>query len=139
LRCSGEQFDSDLGLYYLRARYYNPLTGRFMSRDPNDPGPFDSDGNPVDPTTLHKYLYAGGNPVNALDPSGRGFIEFTLQLVREVPGVTLVVGLTGGACALLGAEEAFGHSPLPEGPEKTLDDRLCAIFGAAAFVLGFLP
>jgi RHS repeat-associated protein len=30
----GEQFDSDLGLYYLRARYYNPLTGRFMSRDP---------------------------------------------------------------------------------------------------------
>ena len=32
----GEQFDPDLGLYYLRARYYNPLTGRFMSRDPED-------------------------------------------------------------------------------------------------------
>ncbi len=31
----GEQFDSDLGLYYLRARYYNPLTDRFMSRDPD--------------------------------------------------------------------------------------------------------
>jgi RHS repeat-associated protein len=30
----GEQYDSDLGLYYLRARYYNPLTGRFLSRDP---------------------------------------------------------------------------------------------------------
>jgi RHS repeat-associated protein len=30
----GEQFDPDLGLYYLRARYYNPATGRFMSRDP---------------------------------------------------------------------------------------------------------
>ncbi len=30
----GEQYDSDLGLYYLRARYYNPVTGRFMSRDP---------------------------------------------------------------------------------------------------------
>ncbi len=29
----GEQWDSDLGLYYLRARYYNPLTGRFMSRE----------------------------------------------------------------------------------------------------------
>jgi RHS repeat-associated protein len=30
----GEQYDSDLGLYYLRARYMNPLTGRFLSRDP---------------------------------------------------------------------------------------------------------
>ena len=30
----GEQYDSDLGLYYLRARYYNPPTGRFLSRDP---------------------------------------------------------------------------------------------------------
>lgn len=32
----GEFFDSDLGLYYLRARWMNPLTGRFMSRDPED-------------------------------------------------------------------------------------------------------
>src|SRR6185437_3670325 len=30
----GEAFDGDLGLYYLRARWMNPLTGRFMSRDP---------------------------------------------------------------------------------------------------------
>ena len=37
----GEQYDP-LGLYYLRARYYNPLTGRFMSRDPEDPQPLDS-------------------------------------------------------------------------------------------------
>jgi RHS repeat-associated protein len=29
----GEQYDSDLNLYYLRARYYNPATGRFLSRD----------------------------------------------------------------------------------------------------------
>lgn len=45
----GEQFDSDLGLYYLRARYYNPITGRFMSRDPADPQPFDSNGTLTDP------------------------------------------------------------------------------------------
>jgi RHS repeat-associated protein len=59
-----EQYDSDLGLYYMRARYYNPLTGRFMSRDPED-------GKAVDPKTLHKYLYAGGDPVNGVDPMGR--------------------------------------------------------------------
>jgi len=66
----GEQFDSDLGLYYLRARYYNPTTGRFMSRDPNEPGPFDSNGVPTDPANLHKYLYANGDPINGIGPDG---------------------------------------------------------------------
>jgi RHS repeat-associated protein len=60
----GEQYDSDLGLYYLRARYYNPLTDRFLSRDPED-------GIDTDPKTLHKYVYAGGDPVNLADPTGR--------------------------------------------------------------------
>jgi len=60
----GEQYDSDLGLYYLRARYYNPVTGRFLSRDPEG-------GKPIDPKTLHKYLYADGEPVNGIDPTGR--------------------------------------------------------------------
>jgi RHS repeat-associated protein len=60
----GEQYDSDLGLYYLRARYYNPNTGRFMSRDPEE-------GKAKDPKSLHKYLYAGSNPINWMDPTGR--------------------------------------------------------------------
>ena len=67
----GEQYDSDLGLYYLRARYYNPLTGRFMSRDPED-------GKHWDPKALHKYLFAGGDPIDAKDPTGRDIIEFAL-------------------------------------------------------------
>jgi RHS repeat-associated protein len=68
----GEQYDPDLGLYYLRARYYNSLTGRFLSRDPLG-------GKAVVPRTLHKYLYAGGDPVNQIDPSGRGALfEFAL-------------------------------------------------------------
>ena len=71
-----EQYDSDLGLYYLRARYYNPLTGRFMSRDPED-------GKAVDPKTLHKYLYAGGDPVDAIDPRGRDIIEYDLGILAE--------------------------------------------------------
>jgi RHS repeat-associated protein len=46
------------------ARFYNPATGRFMSRDPED-------GKAKDPASLHKYLYAGGDPVNGVDPTGR--------------------------------------------------------------------
>jgi RHS repeat-associated protein len=67
----GEQYDSDLGLYYLRARYYNPNTGRFLSRDPKDSQAIDATGAPVDPQSLHKYLYAGDDPVNRIDPLGR--------------------------------------------------------------------
>jgi RHS repeat-associated protein len=74
----GEAYDSDLGLYYLRARYYNPLTGRFMSRDPEN-------GLPWLPMTLHKYLYAASNPINRVDPSGRAdFLESALVIERDI-------------------------------------------------------
>ncbi|MGB0012204.1 MAG: RHS repeat-associated core domain-containing protein [Candidatus Sulfotelmatobacter sp.] len=65
---SGDRFDSNLNLYQLRARYYNMLTGRFETADPTA-------GKVYDPKTLHKYLYAGGNPVNASDPTGRDIFE----------------------------------------------------------------
>ena len=71
----GEQFDPDLGLYYLRARYYNPLTGRFVSRDPKEHSPYEFEHKPLDPARLHKYLYAGGDPVNRIDPMGRELEE----------------------------------------------------------------
>jgi RHS repeat-associated protein len=102
----GEQYDSDLGLYYLRARYYNPLTGRFMSRDPDG-------GNLIDPISLHKYLYANGDPVNAQDPRGRGvavesalldaaLISFqTVQAVLRVTAVYRTAFCTLGQALIL--------------------------------------
>ena len=77
----GEQYDADLGLYYLRARYYNPLTGGFLSRDPNE-------GQIKVPATLHKYLYAQGDPVNRADPKGRdAIIEFAIENGETEEGV----------------------------------------------------
>ncbi len=60
---TGEQWDHDLGMYFLRARYMNTETGRFHTLDTFE-------GRNVDPQTLHKYLYAHGNPVFGFDPSG---------------------------------------------------------------------
>jgi RHS repeat-associated protein len=64
----GEQWDGDLGLYYLRARYYNPQNDRFVARDTKP-------GNRFLPGTLHKYVYTAADPINLRDPSGHGFID----------------------------------------------------------------
>jgi len=53
---TGEQRDSDSSLYYLRARYYDPTTGRLLSQDPMRAG--------------HAYAYVSNNPANFVDPSG---------------------------------------------------------------------
>ena len=62
-RYCGEQFDETTGLYYLRARYMDTSTGRFISQDSYA-------GSISDPVSLHKYLYANSNPVTYSDPSG---------------------------------------------------------------------
>jgi RHS repeat-associated protein len=60
---TGEQYDTITDSYYLRARYYNPEMGRFLSSDPFE-------GWLTDPLSLTNYPYVHGNPVNATDPSG---------------------------------------------------------------------
>jgi RHS repeat-associated protein len=65
---SGQQFDPDLGQYYLRARTYNQGTGRFWTMDTYQ-------GNSQDPQSLHKYLYAQDNPVDGSDPSGNDDLD----------------------------------------------------------------
>jgi len=62
-RYCGEQLDETTGLYYLRARYMDTSTGRFISQDSYA-------GSISDLTSLHKYLYANANPVMYSDPSG---------------------------------------------------------------------
>jgi len=102
----GEQFDSDMGLYYLRARYYNPQTGRFMSRDPYDPELIDEYGNPTDPRYLHKYLYTNGDPVNMIDPAGLDSVEYALPLgIIAIPSTKVLLAV-GGTLACLTLWEA---------------------------------
>jgi RHS repeat-associated protein len=85
---AGEQFDADLGLYYNRARYYNPQTGRFWTMDSYE-------GMQDEPPSLHKYAYCHADGVNGTDPSGK---VMTL-------GETMVVGaLVGG---LLSATDTY--------------------------------
>ena len=58
LRWNGQYQDTDTGLYYLRARYYDPSTTQFLTRDP------------LEALTQDAYGYGGGNALNNSDPSG---------------------------------------------------------------------
>jgi len=61
---TGEWQDAEVGLVYLRARWYAPEVGIFTAPDPF-PGVL------AEPGSLHPYRYVLGNPVNYTDPSGQ--------------------------------------------------------------------
>ena len=76
---SGEQFDVELQLQYLRARNYDQNTGRFTSAD-------DFAGRFNDPQSFHKYGYANCDPVNKIDPSG--FDAYAVYRKLAIPGLS---------------------------------------------------
>jgi len=94
---AGEQYDPDLHLYYNRARYLNTSTGRFWTMDTFE-------GSDWEPTSLHKYLYAGGDPTDRVDESGNDFdIGSEISAVEigntlaALPTLTAVEYLQGGS------------------------------------------
>ena len=70
-RYCGEYFDKETATVYLRARYYDPSTGRFTQRD-------SLAGNITDPLSLNLYTYCANNPVFFCDPSGHFVVEAAL-------------------------------------------------------------
>ena len=60
-RYAGEYYDLETGFIYLRARYYDPTLGRFISEDPICDG-------------INWYSYCAGDPVNFVDPWGEDAI-----------------------------------------------------------------
>lgn len=59
---TGRDFDFETGLYYYRARYYDPSSGRFLTEDPIQFG-----------GGINFYAYVGNNATNRTDPDGTAF------------------------------------------------------------------
>jgi RHS repeat-associated protein len=112
-RFAGQYLDAESGLYYLEARYYDPVTGQFLSRDP------------AAALTRSPYGYVAGDPVNAADPGGlspdregagdcaqgpegAGCLPDGSGDNGGIAGALLPVGIAGGAaiCAFGGCEAA---------------------------------
>lgn len=83
LRYTGREQDEDTGLYYYRARYYDPEVGRFLTEDPLG----------FDAGDVNFYAYVGNNPINYNDPSGK--IAFAIPLITG--GIGAIAGAAGSA------------------------------------------
>ena len=98
IRYRGYYYDKDLGLYWLKTRFYDPQTGRFISPDSVEY---------LDPETLggiNLYAYCNNNPVMNVDPNGTAFLSILVGL-----GIAALVGATVGG-ASYAASEVISYS-----------------------------
>ncbi|WP_289092006.1 RHS repeat-associated core domain-containing protein [uncultured Bacteroides sp.] len=77
---NGQQYDAVTGQYYLRARFYNPVIGRFTQEDT-----YRGDG-------LNLYTYCQNNPVYYVDPSGHQCESGATRVENQRESNTAVAG-----------------------------------------------
>jgi RHS repeat-associated protein len=109
-RYTGREWDTETSLYYYRARYYDPQSGRFLSEDRiRFRGGVDF------------YPYVGGNPLNALDPSGM----LVMAVYYKGTGQLTVTDLNTGETVVINVESGgkpFGD-PIPNGVYDLLEQQ----------------
>jgi RHS repeat-associated protein len=113
---TAREFDSETGLYYYRARYYDPNIARFLSEDP-----IGLDGG------INFYGFVKNTPINYTDPSGKG-PEIALPLLG-IGGIPVAgqVAITAGLAILTG--RAIGNLPIGDG--RTVDDAVTNLMTSA--------
>ena len=119
---AGEQFDPDLDLYYNRARYLNVSTGRFWTMDTDE-------GDKQVPQSLHKYLFASGDPVNSVDPSGHD--DFSIVGVAAASAVAAVIEVAAYFYIDQRIASSVGPFPLPT-------QEYFKVYGALATLISHL-
>ena len=77
IRYRGYYYDTDLGLYYLQSRYYDPETGRFVNGDNIVPR------LPDTMQDYNLYAYCADDPVNNDDPTGQFSSSITLKDIED--------------------------------------------------------
>jgi RHS repeat-associated protein len=106
-RYTAREFDTETGLYFYRARYFDPAAGRFLSEDPLG---FDAGNN--------FYAYVGNDPTTAVDPSGMAQCYYSIR-----GHVMLCWSNNGGKPLQLGPSGV--SSGADNGQQKCKDNPAC--------------
>jgi RHS repeat-associated protein len=103
-RFAGRELDSETGLYYMRARYYDPQLGRFLSEDP-----IGLHGG------MNPFVFAANDPVDFLDPHGElfGWFEDLFDMFNETLGETVGRFLDGIINFFMSSDSGDGPPPVP--------------------------
>ena len=87
---NGKEYDTDSELYYFNARYYDPDIQRFITPD------ISIGAHPMHHSSLHRYAFAGNNPISYTDPSGHfAIFAFAISLAVAIGVGALVAGTQG--------------------------------------------
>jgi len=102
---TGEQQDGSSGLTYLRARYYDPALGRFLTPDSLIP-------DITNGQALNAYAYVYNDPVNLIDPSGNipDVGNAVVNIAKHLPA-SWQSSIKGGAAAGLGGLDSWYGQP----------------------------
>jgi RHS repeat-associated protein len=98
---AGEPFQSDSMLAYHRARWMDARVGRFLGMDP-------ASGTVSNPTSLHRYLYAGDQPVTYGDPSGRQYDIGSVTAAIAIVGIGATTGCAHPNGGYLASQAGLG-------------------------------
>ena len=127
IRYAGEYYDEESGLYYLRARYYDPTIGRFISKD-------SVEGDITNPLTINLYTYCNNNPINMTDPTGHDPVGMSAWVISQGGVVSWNESTKTATATLNGHTETFNiNDQLVIGGRIIGDDKnLARAFGTAA-------
>ncbi len=90
----GVTYDSDLNMYFMGFRDYDPTTGRYIIPDTVD-------GDEDTPLSQNKYLYAEGDPINNIDPDGHWIVD---AIFLAIDVVDFIKKPTLGKAAMIGLD-----------------------------------
>ncbi|MFO0697903.1 MAG: RHS repeat-associated core domain-containing protein [Nitrospira sp.] len=114
---TGRELDSESGLYYYRARYYDATTGRFLQKDPIG----QADGNNL-------YPYVNNNPLNLVDPAGTATITIPFPNAPTIPDTRGLGGALGALGLILNILNISGDTICPECPPcKTVTGKIIPV------------